>query len=86
MREEEEGEGRRRNKKPSHNMNTGKLYSLLSSPRNVLRLTGPFSLGEAHSWVSYCLPDIPDQPSGDDVNTLHFRSTFIDTQLECTYK
>ena len=59
---------------------------LLSSPRNVLRLTGPFSLGEAHSWVSYCLPDIPDQPSGDDVNTLHFRSTFIDTQLECTYK
>ena len=43
-------------------------------------------MGEAHSWVSYCLPDIPDQPSSDDVNTLQFRSTFIDTQLECTYK
>ena len=79
--------GRKRKLSSSHDLSTGHLaIFFLSSPCNVLRLTGPFSMGEAHSWVSYCLPDIPDQPSSDDVNTLQFRSTFIDTQLECTYK
>ena len=55
------------------------------SPCNVLKLTGPFSLGEAHSWVRTILPDIPDQPSTEDTITLYFKSTFIDTQLEAVY-
>lgn len=57
-----------------------------SRPYNVLKLTGSFSLGEAHSWMIYCLPDVPEQPFTEDANTLYFQSTFIDTQLECVYK
>lgn len=58
----------------------------LPSPCNVLRISGPFGLGEVHSWVSYCLPDIPDNPPAEDSATLYFRSTFIDSQLECSYR
>ena len=56
------------------------------SPCSVLKLTGPFSLGEAHSWIRTILPDIPDQPSTEDTITLCFKSTFIDTQLEAVYE
>ena len=52
----------------------------------MLKVVGPFSLGEVHSWVQYLLPDIPDQPSTDDVTTLYFKSTFIHSQLECSYR
>ena len=55
-------------------------------PYNVLKVIGSFSLSEAHGWVRYCLPDVPDQSASEDVNTLYFKSTFIDTFLECTYK
>lgn len=55
-------------------------------PCNTLRLTGQFSLGEAHSWVAFCLPNISEQPPVEDVATLHFKSTFIDSQLECCYR
>ena len=55
-------------------------------PLNVLRVTGSFSLGDSHAWIRQCLLDVPDQPMSDDVNTLFFRSTFIDTQLECMYR
>ena len=55
-------------------------------PCNTLRLTGQFSLGEAHSWVAFCLPNISEQPPVEDVATLYFKSTFIDSQLECCYR
>ncbi|XP_064405547.1 Bardet-Biedl syndrome 7 protein homolog [Halichondria panicea] len=62
-------------------------------PCNVLKLTGPFSLGEVHSWIRIILPNIPDQPANvpdqstsDSTNTLHFKSTFIDTELEVVYR
>ncbi len=62
------------------------LQLVFLRPFNVLRLTGSFSLGESHSWMRYCFPDVPEQPASEDVNTLYFKSTFIDTQLECVYK
>ncbi|XP_072040568.1 BBSome complex member BBS7-like [Amphiura filiformis] len=53
---------------------------------NELKLTGQFSLAEIHSWVSFCLPEIPERtPPGDTIN-FHFLSTFLDTQLDCFYK
>nr|XP_039265008.1 Bardet-Biedl syndrome 7 protein homolog isoform X1 [Styela clava] len=55
-------------------------------PMNVLKLTGPFSLAEMHSWVAYSLPDVPDRTPTDDVATFSFVNTFLDTVLECTYK
>ncbi|XP_048473512.1 Bardet-Biedl syndrome 7 protein isoform X2 [Rhincodon typus] len=55
-------------------------------PVNTLILTGQFSFAEIHSWVVFCLPEVPDKvPVGDNV-TFHFQNTFLDTQLECTYK
>ncbi|XP_070553841.1 BBSome complex member BBS7-like isoform X2 [Ptychodera flava] len=55
-------------------------------PMNTLKLTGQFSLAEIHSWVCFCLPELPERtPSGDSVN-FNFLSTFLDTQLECTYR
>ncbi|XP_065884196.1 Bardet-Biedl syndrome 7 protein homolog [Dysidea avara] len=57
-------------------------------PCNSLKITGSFSLGEAHSWIVHCLPDVPDRPpvDSDESVTLYFRSTFVSTQLECSYK
>ncbi|XP_046582061.1 Bardet-Biedl syndrome 7 protein homolog isoform X2 [Haliotis rubra] len=57
-----------------------------SRPHNSLTLTGQFSLAEIHSWVCFCLPELPDRtPAGDNV-TFHFISTFLSTQLECSYR
>ncbi|XP_043529964.1 Bardet-Biedl syndrome 7 protein isoform X1 [Chiloscyllium plagiosum] len=55
-------------------------------PVNTLILTGQFSFAEVHSWVVFCLPEVPDKvPVGDNV-TFYFQNTFLDTQLECAYK
>lgn len=57
-----------------------------SRPLNRLSLTGNFSMAEMHSWVSFCLPDLPDRtPAGDSV-IFYFSSTLLDTMLECSYK
>ena len=62
------------------------LFFYCFRPYNVLKLTGVFSLAEVHSWVSFCLPELPERtPAGDSV-TFHFCSTFLDTMLECSYK
>ncbi|KAK1175356.1 hypothetical protein AOXY_G3052 [Acipenser oxyrinchus oxyrinchus] len=54
-------------------------------PMNTLTLTGQFSFAEIHSWVVFCLPEVPEKtPAGDDV-TFYFQNTFLDTQLQCTY-
>ncbi|XP_067943832.1 Bardet-Biedl syndrome 7 protein homolog isoform X2 [Watersipora subatra] len=55
-------------------------------PCNKLTLTGKFSAAEVHSWVTFCLPELPERvPAGDSVNFI-FTSTFLDTQLNCTYR
>ena len=55
-------------------------------PHNRLTLRGLFSAAEVHSWVNFCLPELPERaPAGDSVNFL-FQSTFLDTQLSCTYR
>jgi hypothetical protein len=58
---------------------------LLYRPYNILTLKGAFSLGEIHTWVSFCLPEIPEKaPTGDKV-TFTFISTFLETMLHCSY-
>nr|XP_033794211.1 Bardet-Biedl syndrome 7 protein isoform X2 [Geotrypetes seraphini] len=55
-------------------------------PVNTLTLTGQFSFGEVHSWVVFCMPEVPEKtPVGESV-TFYFQNTFLDTQLECTYR
>jgi Bardet-Biedl syndrome 7 protein len=57
-----------------------------SRPCNTLRVSGQFSLGQAHSWVALCLPDVPARPPVEDSATLFFKSTFIHTQLAVLYR
>ncbi|XP_048365921.1 Bardet-Biedl syndrome 7 protein [Sphaerodactylus townsendi] len=55
-------------------------------PMNTLILKGPFSFAEVHSWVVFCLPEVPEKiPVGESIS-LYFQNTFLDTQLECTYR
>ncbi|XP_074849472.1 BBSome complex member BBS7 isoform X2 [Carettochelys insculpta] len=55
-------------------------------PMNTLMLKGHFSFAEIHSWVVFCLPEVPEKaPVGDSV-TFYFQNTFLDTQLESTYR
>lgn len=52
---------------------------------NRLSLVGQFSFAEIHSWVVFCLPEVPDKtPAGESI-TFYFRNTFLGTQLEATY-
>ncbi|XP_073197133.1 BBSome complex member BBS7 isoform X3 [Lepidochelys kempii] len=55
-------------------------------PMNTLMLKGHFSFAEIHSWIVFCLPEVPEKtPVGDSV-TFYFQNTFLDTQLESTYR
>uniref|UniRef100_A0A8D2JDF9 Bardet-Biedl syndrome 7 n=1 Tax=Varanus komodoensis TaxID=61221 RepID=A0A8D2JDF9_VARKO len=55
-------------------------------PMNTLTLKGQFSFAEVHSWVAFCLPEVPEKtPVGESVS-FYFQNTFLDTQLECTYR
>lgn len=54
-------------------------------PMNRLSLVGQFSFAEIHSWVVFCLPEVPEKtPAGENI-TFYFHNTFLGTQLEATY-
>ncbi|XP_038625212.1 Bardet-Biedl syndrome 7 protein isoform X1 [Tachyglossus aculeatus] len=55
-------------------------------PMNTLTLTGQFSFAEIHSWVVFCLPEVPEKAPAEECVTFHFQNTFLDTQLESTYR
>ena len=55
-------------------------------PINKLKLTGTFSLSEMHSWLHYCIPELPEKPPADNEINFNFINTFLGTQLEMTYK
>ncbi|XP_068596580.1 Bardet-Biedl syndrome 7 protein [Brachionichthys hirsutus] len=55
-------------------------------PVNRLSLVGHFSFAEIHSWVVFCLPEVPEKtPAGESI-TFYFQNTFLGTQLEATYR
>lgn len=59
--------------------------SLPYRPMNRLSLVGQFSFAEIHSWVVFCLPEVPEKtPAGESI-TFCFCNTFLGTQLEATY-
>ncbi|XP_059121224.1 Bardet-Biedl syndrome 7 protein isoform X3 [Peromyscus eremicus] len=55
-------------------------------PMNTLTLIGQFSFAEVHSWVVFCLPEVPEKPPAGECATFYFQNTFLDTQLECIYR
>ncbi|XP_008266138.2 BBSome complex member BBS7 isoform X2 [Oryctolagus cuniculus] len=55
-------------------------------PMNTLTLTGQFSFAEVHSWVVFCLPEVPEKPPAGECVTFYFQNTFLDTQLESVYR
>ena len=55
-------------------------------PCNTLRLSGPFSMAEMHTWISFCLPEVPEKPPALDEATFIFMSTFLDTMLQVDYR
>lgn len=57
-----------------------------NKPLNTLILRGPFSLGEMHAWVVFCVPEVPERTPPGECATFFFKSTFLDTVLSCTYK
>uniref|UniRef100_A0A3Q3IW34 Bardet-Biedl syndrome 7 n=1 Tax=Monopterus albus TaxID=43700 RepID=A0A3Q3IW34_MONAL len=54
-------------------------------PMNRLSLVGQFSFAEIHSWVVFCLPEVPEKTPAGDCITFCFQNTFLGTQLESTY-
>lgn len=55
-------------------------------PINMLKLSGNFSLAEIHSWLNYCIPEIPEKVPAENEITFVFINTFLGTQLEVKYK
>lgn len=53
---------------------------------NTLTIKGNFSQGEMHSWISNCLPEVPEKNYSNDENILIFRNVFVGTFLICKYK
>lgn len=54
-------------------------------PMNRLSLVGQFSFAEIHSWVVFCLPEVPEKTPAGETATFYFHNTFLGTQLEATY-
>lgn len=52
---------------------------------NVLILKGNFSQGEMHSWISQCLPEVPERINSGDENILIFKNCFVESFLICKY-
>ena len=57
----------------------------INRPQNILTLRGQFSIGEIHSWVSFCLPEVSEKVPANNSATVSFISTFLDTILLCEY-
>lgn len=53
---------------------------------NTMKITGSFSYAEIHSWIQFCLADVPERPPVDKENRLTYTNIFLQTQLECVYK
>ncbi|CAF1525966.1 unnamed protein product [Rotaria sordida] len=53
---------------------------------NTMKITGSFSYAEIHSWIQFCLADVPERPPVDKENRLTYTNIFLQTQLECIYR
>jgi Bardet-Biedl syndrome 7 protein len=55
---------------------------LSTLPLSTIKITGRFTLTDAHNWISNCLTDVPPNSSSDDkTHTFFYKSTFVGTCL-----
>jgi len=57
-----------------------------SRPFNTVTLKGTFGFADIHSWISICLPSVPPRIQDGDRASMTYVSTFLGTQLQCTYE
>lgn len=58
----------------------------ISRPMNTLMFKGNFSVGEMHSWLRNCLPEVPDRAnSSSNDNILMFKNVLVGSFLVCKY-
>jgi len=53
-------------------------------PMNDLRLNGPFTVMDMHTWLTLCLNELPSRPTDDEM-VISYRSTFVGTLLHGKY-
>jgi len=53
-------------------------------PMNELRLSGPFTVMDMHTWLGLCVNELPSRPTDDDM-VITYRSTFVGTVLHGRY-
>ena len=59
----------------------------LFRPHNTLRLSGAFSLAEIHTWLGFCLPEVPEKPpASSNEAKFDFVSCFLETRLRADYR
>lgn len=51
---------------------------------NELRLVGPFTVTDMHSWLGMCVNELPSRPTEDEM-VINYRSTFVGTVLVGRY-
>jgi Bardet-Biedl syndrome 7 protein len=66
--------------------NKKKIISICFRRMNTMKITGSFSYAEIHSWIQFCLADVPERPPIDKENRLTYTNIFLQTQLECIYR
>jgi Bardet-Biedl syndrome 7 protein len=52
---------------------------------NTLTFKGNFSIGEMHSWLRNCLPEVPDRVNSSNDNILMFKNVLVGSFLVCKY-
>jgi Bardet-Biedl syndrome 7 protein len=53
-------------------------------PMSELRLVGPFTVTDMHTWLSLCVNELPSRPTDDEM-TINYRSTFVGSLLTGRY-
>lgn len=53
-------------------------------PLNELRLVGPFTLIDMHTWLALCVNELPSRPTDDEM-IVAYKSTFVGTVLYGRY-
>lgn len=43
-------------------------------------------MAEMHTWIGFCLPEVPGKAPATDQATFIFMSTFLDTMLQVDYR